>query len=50
MRVVMTLLARGVHILTGRFYSQQFFDTEDEARAWLLAQRDALQASRRPGA
>ncbi|WP_437318071.1 STAS/SEC14 domain-containing protein [Sorangium sp. So ce385] len=47
-RVVVTLLAKGVHILTGQLYPQQFFDTEGEARAWLLAQRGALRARRRP--
>ncbi|WP_437761613.1 STAS/SEC14 domain-containing protein [Sorangium sp. So ce281] len=49
LRVVMTLLAKGVQMLTGRHYPQQFFDTEGEARAWLLARRDALRAVRRPG-
>ncbi|WP_437611016.1 STAS/SEC14 domain-containing protein [Sorangium sp. So ce834] len=48
LRVVVTLLAKGVHILTGQLYPQQFFDTEGEARAWLLAQRDALRARRGP--
>ncbi|WP_437938841.1 STAS/SEC14 domain-containing protein [Sorangium sp. So ce341] len=47
-RVVVTLLAKGVHILTGQLYPQQFFHTEGEARAWLLAQRGALRARRRP--
>ncbi|XXX78205.1 STAS/SEC14 domain-containing protein [Sorangium sp. So ce134] len=47
-RVVLTLLTKGVHILTGQLYPQQFFDTEGEARAWLLARRDALRARRRP--
>ncbi|WP_437938842.1 STAS/SEC14 domain-containing protein [Sorangium sp. So ce341] len=48
LRVVLGLLAKGVQMLTGRSYPQQFFDTEGEARAWLLAQRDALRAGRRP--
>lgn len=48
LRVVVALLAKGVHMLTGRPYPQQFFGTEGEARAWLLAQRDALRARRRP--
>ncbi|XXX78207.1 STAS/SEC14 domain-containing protein [Sorangium sp. So ce134] len=48
MRVVLTLVAKGVHLLTGQLYPQQLFDTEEEARAWLLAQRDALRARRRP--
>ncbi|WP_437999299.1 STAS/SEC14 domain-containing protein [Sorangium sp. So ce185] len=47
LRVVLGLLAKGVQMLTGRPYPQQFFDTEGEARAWLLAQRDALRV--RPG-
>ncbi|WP_437744184.1 STAS/SEC14 domain-containing protein [Sorangium sp. So ce302] len=49
LRVVMTLLAKGVQMLTGRHYPQQFFDTEGEAHTWLLARRDALRAARRPG-
>ncbi|WP_437814959.1 STAS/SEC14 domain-containing protein [Sorangium sp. So ce1078] len=48
LRVVLSLLAKGVHMLTGQPYPQQFFGTEGEARAWLLAQRDALRARRRP--
>ncbi|WP_437620640.1 STAS/SEC14 domain-containing protein [Sorangium sp. So ce1151] len=48
LRVVVALLAKGVHMLTGQPYPQQFFGTEGEARAWLLAQRDALRARRRP--
>ncbi|WP_437600701.1 STAS/SEC14 domain-containing protein [Sorangium sp. So ce590] len=46
LRVILTLLAKGVQLLTGRSYPQQFFGTEAEARAWLLAQRDALRARR----
>ncbi|WP_437327514.1 STAS/SEC14 domain-containing protein [Sorangium sp. So ce381] len=49
MRVVVTLLAKGVQMLTGRHYPQQFFDTEGEAHTWLLARRDALRAGRGPG-
>ncbi|CAN90848.1 hypothetical protein predicted by Glimmer/Critica [Sorangium cellulosum So ce56] len=49
MRVIMALLAKGVHMLTGQPYPQQFFDTEGEAHAWLLTRRDALRAGRRPG-
>ncbi len=48
LRVILTLLAKGVQILTGQSYPQQFFGTEAEARAWLLAQRDALRARRAP--
>ncbi|WP_437571519.1 STAS/SEC14 domain-containing protein [Sorangium sp. So ce542] len=46
-RVIVALLAKGIHTITGRPYPQQFFATEDEARAWLFAQRDALRAARR---
>ncbi|WP_437944936.1 STAS/SEC14 domain-containing protein [Sorangium sp. So ce296] len=46
-RVIVALLAKGIHMITGRPYPQQFFATEDEARAWLFAQRDALRAARR---
>ncbi|WP_437715615.1 STAS/SEC14 domain-containing protein [Sorangium sp. So ce448] len=49
LRVIVALLAKGVQLLTGQPYPQQFFDTEGEARAWLLARRDALRAGRRPG-
>ncbi|WP_437907045.1 STAS/SEC14 domain-containing protein [Sorangium sp. So ce327] len=49
MRVIVALLAKGVQMLTGQPYPQQFFDTEGEAHAWLLARRDALRAVRRPG-
>lgn len=48
LRVVLTLLAKGAQMLTGHCYPQQFFGTEGEALAWLLAQRDALRARRRP--
>ncbi|XXX78206.1 STAS/SEC14 domain-containing protein [Sorangium sp. So ce134] len=47
-RTIVTLLAKGIHMLTGLPYPQQFFAAEAEARAWLLAQRDALRARRRP--
>ncbi|MDC0680777.1 MULTISPECIES: STAS/SEC14 domain-containing protein [Sorangium] len=49
MRVIVALLAKGVQMLTGQPYPQQFFDTEGEAHAWLLARRDALRAGRGPG-
>ncbi|WP_437314795.1 STAS/SEC14 domain-containing protein [Sorangium sp. So ce385] len=45
-RVVSTLAAKSVQILTQQSYPVQFFETEAEARAWLLAQRDALRGSR----
>jgi hypothetical protein len=48
LRVVVTLLAKGVQMLTGRPYPQQFFDTEGEAYTWLLGRRDALRAGRGP--
>ncbi|WP_437314872.1 STAS/SEC14 domain-containing protein [Sorangium sp. So ce385] len=47
-RVVVTLVTKGVQLLTGRPYPLEFFDSESEARAWLLAQRDALRGKRRP--
>ncbi|WP_437828657.1 hypothetical protein [Sorangium sp. So ce1153] len=47
-RVIAMLAAKGVQLLTSRSYPVEFFDTEREARAWLLAQRDALRAGRRP--
>jgi hypothetical protein len=50
LRVVLTLLAKGVQMITGRHYPQQLFDTEGEAHTWLLARRDALRAGRRPDA
>ncbi|WP_437276297.1 STAS/SEC14 domain-containing protein [Sorangium sp. So ce375] len=49
-RVVTTLAARSVQFFTREIYPLSFFDTEDEARVWLLAQRDALRATRRQGA
>ncbi|WP_437620102.1 hypothetical protein [Sorangium sp. So ce1151] len=47
-RVIATLAAKGVQLLTSRSCPVEFFDTEREARAWLLAQRGALRATRRP--
>ncbi|XXX74503.1 STAS/SEC14 domain-containing protein [Sorangium sp. So ce134] len=47
-RVVVTLTTKGVQLLTGRPYPLEHFDSEGEGRAWLLAQRDALRARRRP--
>ncbi|WP_437809326.1 STAS/SEC14 domain-containing protein [Sorangium sp. So ce1078] len=47
-RVVVTLTTKGVQLLTGRSYPLAYFDSESEARAWLLAQRDALRAKGRP--
>ncbi|WP_437531862.1 STAS/SEC14 domain-containing protein [Sorangium sp. So ce726] len=49
LRVIATLIAKGVQMLTSQPYPQQFFEAEGEARAWLLARRDALRAGRRPG-
>ncbi|XXT16920.1 STAS/SEC14 domain-containing protein [Sorangium sp. So ce429] len=48
LRVVSTLAAKTVQILTGQSYPVEFFATEADARAWLLARRDALRARRRP--
>ncbi|MGK3986111.1 STAS/SEC14 domain-containing protein [Sorangium sp. So ce136] len=48
LRVVSTLAAKTVQILTGQSYPVEFFATEAEARAWLLARRDALRAGRPP--
>ncbi len=47
-RVISTLAAKSVQILTQQSYPVHFFDTEAEARAWLLAQRHAVRARRRP--
>ncbi|WP_437686901.1 STAS/SEC14 domain-containing protein [Sorangium sp. So ce176] len=47
-RVISTLAMKSVQILTRQSYPVEFFDTEAEARAWLLAQRDAIRAQRRP--
>ncbi|CAN96743.1 MULTISPECIES: STAS/SEC14 domain-containing protein [Sorangium] len=49
-RVVTTLASRSVQFFTGEVYPMAFFDTEDEACAWLLAQRDAIRATQRQGA
>ena len=49
-RVVSTLAAKTVQLLTRQSYPVEFFETEGEARAWLLAQRDTLRARRRSGA
>ncbi|XXT16919.1 STAS/SEC14 domain-containing protein [Sorangium sp. So ce429] len=47
-RVIATLTAKSVQLLTQHSYPIVFFDTEAEARAWLLAQRGALRARRPP--
>jgi hypothetical protein len=49
-RVVSTLAAKTVQLLSRQSYPVEFFETEGEARAWLLAQRDTLRARRRSGA
>ncbi|WP_436621350.1 hypothetical protein [Sorangium sp. So ce136] len=46
--MIATLATKSVQLLTSRSYPVEFFATEAEARAWLLAQRDALRARRRP--
>ena len=48
MRVASTLTYKGIQIVTGQSYPLEFFATEAEARAWLLAQREALRAERSP--
>ncbi|WP_437294381.1 STAS/SEC14 domain-containing protein [Sorangium sp. So ce426] len=50
LRVVTTLASRSVQFFTGEVYPLAFFDTEGEARAWLLAQPDALRTTPRQGA
>ncbi|WP_437981074.1 STAS/SEC14 domain-containing protein [Sorangium sp. So ce117] len=50
LRVIGTLVLKSMNLLAQRSHAIAFFDTEGEARAWLLAQRDALRAGRRPGA
>ncbi|WP_437895699.1 STAS/SEC14 domain-containing protein [Sorangium sp. So ce124] len=50
LRVIGTLIFKSMNLLAQRSHSIAFFDTEGEARAWLLAQRDALRAGRQPGA
>ncbi|WP_437587235.1 STAS/SEC14 domain-containing protein [Sorangium sp. So ce1000] len=47
LRVVITLASRSVQFFTGEAYPLAFFDTEDDARAWLLAQREEIRATRR---
>ncbi|MGK4002498.1 STAS/SEC14 domain-containing protein [Sorangium sp. So ce1036] len=49
-RVLVTLTTKGVQLVTGKSYPLEFFEAEREARAWLLAQRDALRERRGPGA
>ncbi|WP_437757012.1 STAS/SEC14 domain-containing protein [Sorangium sp. So ce1389] len=50
LRVVATLTARSLRLLTSRSYPVDFFVTEAEARAWLLAQREVIRAGRSPAA
>jgi len=46
-RVMATLIVKSINLLTKRFPLLVFFETEAEARAWLLEQRGALRAGRR---
>jgi hypothetical protein len=46
-RVMATLIMKSINLLTKRFPLIMCFETEAEARAWLLAQREALRARRR---
>ena len=48
LRVAAMLTARSLNLLTSRSYPVDFFATEAEARAWLLAQREVLRARRPP--
>ncbi len=50
LRVAATLTSRSLRLLTSRSYPVEFFATEAEARAWLLAQRDVIRARRPPAA
>ncbi|WP_437731673.1 STAS/SEC14 domain-containing protein [Sorangium sp. So ce1335] len=47
-RVISTLAMKSVQILNRKAYPLEFFETKAEARAWLLAQRDAMRAGPRP--
>ncbi|WP_234023204.1 STAS/SEC14 domain-containing protein [Sorangium cellulosum] len=49
-RVVATLTSRSLSLLTSRSYPFDFFATEAEARAWLLAQREPIRARQPPAA
>ncbi|WP_437670361.1 STAS/SEC14 domain-containing protein [Sorangium sp. So ce131] len=48
MRVVATLTAKSIELLSGQLYPVKFLATEAEGRAWLLTQREALRAKRGP--
>ncbi|WP_437320162.1 STAS/SEC14 domain-containing protein [Sorangium sp. So ce385] len=50
LRVLAMLTARSMNLLTSRSYPIEFFATEAEACAWLLAQRDEIRARRPPAA
>ncbi|MGK3974313.1 STAS/SEC14 domain-containing protein [Sorangium sp. So ce118] len=50
LRVVATLTSRSLRLLTSRSYPVDFFATEAEARAWLLAQRGVIRARQPPAA
>ncbi|WP_437733570.1 STAS/SEC14 domain-containing protein [Sorangium sp. So ce1335] len=48
LRVVAMLSARSLSLLTSRSYPFEFFATEAEAHAWLLAQREVIRARQPP--
>lgn len=47
-RVISTLAMKSIQIVNRQVYPVEFFATEAEARAWLVAQRDAVRAGQRP--
>ncbi|WP_437776782.1 STAS/SEC14 domain-containing protein [Sorangium sp. So ce1097] len=47
-RVISTLAMKSIQIVNRQAYPVEFFATEAEARAWLVAQRDARSAGQRP--
>ncbi|WP_044988292.1 STAS/SEC14 domain-containing protein [Sorangium cellulosum] len=50
LRVLAMLTARSMNLLTSRSYPIEFFATEAEACAWLLAQRERRRARQPPAA
>ncbi|MGK4000394.1 STAS/SEC14 domain-containing protein [Sorangium sp. So ce1024] len=47
-RVITTLATKSIQILNRQAYPVEFFETEAEARAWLVAKRDAVRAGQLP--
>jgi hypothetical protein len=43
-RVVMNFIVRAINLFTGRDNPVRFFETEQEARAWLVERRRAIRA------